>query len=226
MDESVLQFGDLLDTESDDSDEGVVWQETGTESSTEHIGLQYLYIQMEYCEKSTLRNLIDEGLHQDKDRVLRLFREIVEGLAHIHTQGIIHRDLKPVNLFLDSHGRIKIGDFGLATTHSMTRGGMGPDLPDSNEKPQSPKSDSTPKESMTGKVGTALYVAPELGNRAGVRVKYSQKVDLYSLGIIFFEMCYKPLTTSMERVKVLGNLRTERIIFPGEFDHKRLAKKR
>ena len=85
---------------------------------------------------------------------------------------------------------------------------MGPDLPDSNEKTQSPKSSSTTKESMTGKVGTALYVAPELGNRAGVRVKYSQKVDLYSLGIIFFEMCYKPLTTSMERVKVLGNLRT------------------
>ena len=85
---------------------------------------------------------------------------------------------------------------------------MGSDLPDSVDKTQSSKSSSTTKESMTGKVGTALYVAPELGNRPGVRVKYSQKVDLYSLGIIFFEMCYKPLTTSMERVKVLGNLRT------------------
>ena len=76
----------LSPLQSDDSDDGVEWQETGTESSTESVGLQYLYIQMEYCEKSTLRNVIDEGLHQDKDRVWRLFREIVEGLAHIHTQ--------------------------------------------------------------------------------------------------------------------------------------------
>ena len=45
-------------------------------------------------------------------------------------------------------------------------------------------------------------------------MKYSQKVDLYSLGIIFFEMCYKPLTTSMERVKVLGNLRTVSACLP------------
>ena len=76
----------FVSPQSDDSEEVVEWQETGTESSTENVGLQYLYIQMEYCEKSTLRNLIDEGLHQDKDRVWRLFREIVEGLAHIHTQ--------------------------------------------------------------------------------------------------------------------------------------------
>ena len=65
---------------------------------------------------------------------------------------------------------------------------------------------------MTGKVGTTLYVAPELGKAASVRVKYSQKVDLYSLGIIFFEMCYKPLTTSMERARVLGSLRTVRAL--------------
>lgn len=83
------QFFLFVSLKSDDSDDGVEWQETGTESSTESVGLQYLYIQMEYCEKSTLRNLIDEGLHQDKDRVWRLFREIVEGLAHIHTQVIL-----------------------------------------------------------------------------------------------------------------------------------------
>ena len=85
---------------------------------------------------------------------------------------------------------------------------MGTDNPDSIASGQSPKMNSSSKESMTGEVGSTLYAAPELKKRSGGRVKYSQKVDLYSLGIIFFEMCYKPFKTSMERVKVLGNLRT------------------
>ena len=56
------------------------------------------------------------------------------------------------------------------------------------------------EEDMTGQIGTAMYVAPELGiSRV---TSYNQKVDLYSLGIIFFEMCYKPLSTGMERIKV------------------------
>ena len=136
-------------------------------------------------------------------------------------QGIVHRDLKPVNLFLDSLGRIKIGDIGLATTHGTTRGGMGTEGTDSIANGQPLKMNSSTKESMTGKVGTTLYVAPELGKRSGGRVKYSQKVDLYSLGIIFFEMCYKPFTTSMERVKVLGNLRTVSACLPVHYTHVR-----
>lgn len=42
--------------------------------------------QMEYCEKSTLRDTIDEGLHKDSSRLWRLFREILDGLAYIHEQ--------------------------------------------------------------------------------------------------------------------------------------------
>lgn len=45
-----------------------------------------LFIQMEFCEKSTLRNIIDSGLYKDQERVWRLFREIVEGIGHIHHQ--------------------------------------------------------------------------------------------------------------------------------------------
>lgn len=69
--------------------------------------------------------------------------------------------------------------------------------------------------SLTGQVGTALYVAPELSTKAAKAI-YNQKVDIYSLGIIFFEMCYKPLNTGMERVKVLLNLRSKEIILPDD----------
>lgn len=82
--------------------------------------IQFMYIQMEFCEKSTLRNAIDNGLSEEEERVWRLFREIVEGLAHIHQQGMIHRDLKPVNIFLDSNDHVKIGDFGLATSNVLS----------------------------------------------------------------------------------------------------------
>ena len=82
--------------------------------------IQFMFIQMEFCEKSTLRTAIDNGLHEDEERMWRLFREIVEGLAHIHQQGMIHRDLKPVNIFLDSNDHVKIGDFGLATTNILS----------------------------------------------------------------------------------------------------------
>ena len=56
---------------------------------------------------------------------------------------------------------------------------------------------------MTGLVGTALYTAPELGHK---NTSYNQKVDLYSVGIIFFEMCHPPLSTGMERIQVRNAL--------------------
>nr|CAD7397393.1 unnamed protein product [Timema cristinae] len=175
--------------------------------------IQFMYIQMEFCEKSTLRTAIDGGLCGDEQRVWRLFREVVEGLAHIHQQGMIHRDLKPVNIFLDSNDHVKIGDFGLATTSNLQRPmeqtGL---LTERRLAELRSLSHEMGDSSLTGQVGTALYVAPEL-NIPGFKLLYNQKVDIYSLGIIFFEMCC-PLETGMERVKVLANLRHPDIILP------------
>ncbi|XP_067098749.1 eIF-2-alpha kinase GCN2 isoform X2 [Osmerus mordax] len=183
-----------------------------TESERPQLIAHYLYIQMEYCERSTLRDTIDQGLHQDSSRLWRLFREILDGLAYIHQQGMIHRDLKPVNLFLDSQDHVKIGDFGLAT-----------DLPTNVAagKLEQEEGGSTlmmkpdPTGNMTGMVGTALYVSPEV--QGNTKATYNQKVDLFSLGIILFEMSYRPMTTSSERISVLSLLRTEAIQFPEDF---------
>jgi translation initiation factor 2-alpha kinase 4 len=65
---------------------------------------------MEYCPR-TLRDVLD-GAELDEDRRWSILRQILAGLAHIHSQGIIHRDLKPANTFLDSQGNVKLGDFG------------------------------------------------------------------------------------------------------------------
>uniref|UniRef100_A0A3P9Q7R6 eIF-2-alpha kinase GCN2 n=1 Tax=Poecilia reticulata TaxID=8081 RepID=A0A3P9Q7R6_POERE len=157
--------------------------------------------QMEYCEKSTLRDTIDQSLHLDRNRLWRLFREILDGLAYIHEQGMIHRDLKPVNIFLDSQDHVKIGDFGLATDH-----------PANVVCSAMPKPD--PSGNMTGMVGTALYVSPEV--QGNTKATYNQKVDLFSLGIILFEMSYRPFVTGAERISVLSQLRTS-ISFPGDF---------
>nr|CAB3241542.1 eukaryotic translation initiation factor 2-alpha kinase 4 [Phallusia mammillata] len=205
------------DSESSSDDNSVKMQSSTIESTTmetsassnELISRRFLYIQMEYCEKSTLRQTIDAGVCHDQDRMWRLFREILEGLVHVHEQGMIHRDLKPQNIFLDKNDHIKIGDFGLATSHSR---GL------SNGTPEESGSRSEPESSMlTGDIGTTLYVAPELLT-SGRRTVYSQKVDIYSLGIIFMEMVHVGLLTKMERVKVLTSLRKPAIIFPEDFD--------
>jgi translation initiation factor 2-alpha kinase 4 len=75
-----------------------------------------LYISMEYCEKRTLRDLIKRDIYKNVDEVWRLFRQVLEGLAHIHGLNVVHRDLKPENIFIDAASNVKIGDFGLATS--------------------------------------------------------------------------------------------------------------
>jgi len=66
--------------------------------------------------------------------------------------------------------------------------------------------------SHTGGVGTSFYVAPELSKQG--KSHYNKKVDIYSLGIILFEMMHPPFRTYMERATVLGQLRKNTIVAP------------
>ncbi|KAG9447065.1 hypothetical protein H6P81_013193 [Aristolochia fimbriata] len=161
----------------------------------------YLYIQMEYCPR-TLRQVFESctGLF-DKETTWHLFRQIVEGLAHIHGQGIIHRDLTPSNIFFDARNDIKIGDFGLAKFLKLE---------------QLDHDASFPTESAgmsmdgTGQVGTYFYTAPEIEQRWP---QINEKVDMYSLGVVFFEL-WHPFSTAMERHAVLSELKQTGILPP------------
>lgn len=107
----------------------------------------------------------------DIERSWRLFRQILDGLSHIHSHGIIHRDLKPDNIFIDVANNPRIGDFGLATSGQFTtavRSSAAADF----------------EGDFTRSLGTTYYVAPEM--KSVVSGHYNEKVDVsseYTTGI-------------------------------------------
>ncbi|CAH9082427.1 unnamed protein product [Cuscuta epithymum] len=151
----------------------------------------YLYIQMEYCPR-TLKQLFESYNHFDKDFAWHLFRQIVEGLAHIHGQGIIHRDLTPNNIFFGARNDIKIGDFGLAKFLKLEQ---------LDQEFDTAEILGTSVDG-TGHIGTYFYTAPEIEQGWP---KINEKADMYSLGVVFFELWY-PFDTAMERHVILSNL--------------------
>lgn len=222
-------YSDSTDTTCTSSDYST--ENTLTYNTLNKVNLirgQVLYIQMEYCPNQTLRDLIDERAADpashflDPPEIWRLFRQIVEGLVHIHAQGMMHRDLKPSNIFLDSNGDVKIGDFGLAVTRieSTINTGMRCDSP-MQLKPNGEKSFTG--ESHTQNIGTPFYVSPEQITSNVNSARYNQKVDMYSLGIILIEL-WVPFATGMERVQSLQKCRLPEVILPENLSEENVIK--
>ncbi|EJD34852.1 kinase-like protein [Auricularia subglabra TFB-10046 SS5] len=193
--------GDEYD-EDDDADE-----EGGSESPVVHRAptidaqsrrpRQMLYISMEFVEKETLKERVEDGLEEEES--WRLFHQVLEALVHMSSLGIIHRDIKLSNVFIDAKGDAKVGDFGLATSSIA------------DVAPSDMPAGVVTDPEMTKDVGTRLYVAPEV--LSGRRTRNQAKADMYSLGICFFEMNYK-FSTGAERIHVLEELRKPQIVFP------------
>ena len=140
----------------------------------------------------------DVSDHPDpRSAAMRLFTEVLTGLEYVHEQGLVHRDLKPQNIFLDAARAPKayIGDFGLAKT------AWGVD----SDATESLGVRSAHPDGTAGKagVGTPMYASPEqLGQGEHGDSGTSSKSDVFSLGLVFFEMlcaCVSPFGTAMER---------------------------
>jgi eukaryotic-like serine/threonine-protein kinase len=121
-----------------------------------------IYMVMEWCPGRLLRQILDEG-RLPQDRAIRIAIEILKALDYIHTNGVVHRDLKPENIMVDENDHIKLIDFGIAGDTASRR------LTYAN---------------FTSMLGTPNYIAPEQvkGKRGDGRT------DLYSMGVILYEM--------------------------------------
>jgi serine/threonine protein kinase len=111
--------------------------------------------------------------------------------------------LKPANIFLDSNGSVKIGDFGLAIA---SKAGTDNTITSSDGAATPRAGDDYSKEGLSGGVGTAAYRAPELDN-AAANLVYDGAVDMFSVGVILFEMCHRKFDTEMERFVTLRRLK-------------------
>lgn len=120
----------------------------------------HAFIAMEFCSKGSLKLRIKQGL--EPLRAYALMRQIASALAELHDSGIMHRDLKPTNVMFREDDTLVLIDFGLAKQAQLRAEITG-----------------------TGEIfGTPYYMSPEQGHAAEV----DERGDIYSLGIIFFEM--------------------------------------
>ena len=123
-----------------------------------------IYLVSDYAVKGDLSNIIKN--HQNyktkfaENTIWKYFIQIIFGLKYLHSNDIIHRDIKSNNIFVDKNDNIKIGDFGISKilTNYLNY--------------------------AQTIIGTPYYLAPEILKR----IRYNSKVDIWSLGVILYEL--------------------------------------
>ena len=122
---------------------------------------EFYYLILEYVEGMTLKDYMVKNPRIPIETIVHIAKQIAAGLSHAHQNGIIHRDIKPQNILMNENLTCKITDFGIARAYGDTT------LTQTNQM-----------------LGTVYYLSPEQA-RGNVATAQS---DIYSLGILIFEM--------------------------------------
>lgn len=125
----------------------------------------YYYIAMEYLSGNTLSHWIQSGMEEAEK--LRVVREMADALYYAHGKGVIHRDIKPDNIMFRENFSAVLSDFGISTT----------------------KNDKKHLTIEGNMIGTPSYMSPEQARAK----ELDGRADLYSLGVVFYEMLTKKL---------------------------------
>lgn len=149
-----------------------------------------IYLVFEFCECGDLSKYLENTGILDELQAKNFLTQILSGLGYLHGRNIIHRDLKPQNILItkiDGTPHLKIADFGFAK-------------------------EIEPEDMSATICGSPLYMAPQL-----LRMdKYSPKADVWSLGVIMYEMVTgnKPIE-AQSQFELMKNMKTQKIRIPG-----------
>lgn len=139
--------------------------------------------------RGDLFQIIEDNQTLPENVLQNLAYQLVAALQHLHQSRIIHRDIKPQNILISSQGLIKLCDFGFARALSCTT------------------------LVLTSIKGTPLYMAPELVQER----PYDEKIDIWSLGIILYELFYgKPPFFTDSIYKLIQMIVNDTIAWPGK----------
>lgn len=132
---------------------------------------QHAFVAMEYLSGGTLDDYIEKNYPLTEERVVEVVKQICFGLQTIHANDIIHRDLKSQNVMFDEQGNVRIMDFGLSKSPLVST-----------------------MTTLGTVVGTLGFVAPEQVTNVNV----DHRVDIFSLGVILYQMATNKLPFSGE----------------------------
>ena len=151
-----------------------------------------MYIVTEFCQNGDLFKLLQKRKRIPEKEAKEYLKNIMNGAKYLHKNGIIHRDLKPANILL-KNGVCKLSDFGFA------------------------KSLNSEETIMKSIVGTPLYMSPQILKKG----KYTTKSDLWSIGLIYYEMLHgRTPWPAQNEIELINGIYNKKIAFSSEISDK------